>query len=247
MHPAANTLPATPADGVVEFRQYQLHPGRRDALVSLFDRAFVESQEAVGMRVIGQFRDLADPDRFTWLRGFADMAARRRGLEAFYGGPVWAAHQAEANATMADSDNVLLLRPAWPGSGVPAAGRPARDMTAAARGLVDATIFYLREPASAGVLEIARDPATRALRRGGASSTAWYVTEAAANDFPRLPVRAGEQVLLGLAVFPDAAGFDAFSAGGAWNREVAPLLQPHLSRAPETHRLQPTARSALRA
>jgi hypothetical protein len=30
---------------------------------------FVETQEATGMRVIGQFRDLGDPNRFVWLRG----------------------------------------------------------------------------------------------------------------------------------------------------------------------------------
>jgi hypothetical protein len=35
------------------------------------------------MRVIGQFTDLDRADRFVWLRGFADMAARRAGLESF--------------------------------------------------------------------------------------------------------------------------------------------------------------------
>ena len=38
------------------------------------------------MRVIGQFTDLDRPDHFVWLRGFADMAARRAGLESFYAG-----------------------------------------------------------------------------------------------------------------------------------------------------------------
>lgn len=41
---------------IVELRQYTLHPGMRDVLIELFDREFVESQEAVGMKVIGQFR-----------------------------------------------------------------------------------------------------------------------------------------------------------------------------------------------
>lgn len=40
-----------------------LHPGRRDELIDLFDRAFVESQEATGMTIIGQFRDLDRADR----------------------------------------------------------------------------------------------------------------------------------------------------------------------------------------
>src|SRR5437016_8439463 len=41
---------------IVELRQYTLHPGQRDVLIDLFDREFVESQEALGMKVIGQFR-----------------------------------------------------------------------------------------------------------------------------------------------------------------------------------------------
>jgi hypothetical protein len=60
---------------VVELRQYTLRPGQRDVLIDLFDQEFVESQEADGMAIVGQFRDLDDPDRFTWIRGFASMPA----------------------------------------------------------------------------------------------------------------------------------------------------------------------------
>src|SRR5512138_1028911 len=78
---------------IVELRQYLLHPGQRDTLIDLFDRELVETQEATGMTLIGQFRDLDDPDCFVWLRGFADMPARLRALHAFYGGPVWKKHR----------------------------------------------------------------------------------------------------------------------------------------------------------
>src|SRR4051812_11734754 len=104
---------------VIELRQYELRPGQREVLVELFDREFVESQEALGARLIGQFRDLDRPDWFVWLRGFADMDARLRALTDFYGGSVWKANSAAANATMIDVANVLLLRPAQPGGGFP--------------------------------------------------------------------------------------------------------------------------------
>lgn len=100
-----------PAPRIVELRQYLLQPARRDDLIELFDREFVESQEAVGMDVLGQFRDVDRPDYFVWLRRFKDMESRRESLAAFYGGPVWAQHAKAANSTMIDSDNVLLLRP----------------------------------------------------------------------------------------------------------------------------------------
>ena len=104
-----------PIGGVIELRQYTLRPGTRDAFAALFDAELAEPQEAAGMRVLGQFRDLDRPDMFVWLRGFPDMEVRRRALHAFYDGPVWAAHRDAANGMMLDSDDVLLLEPAGTG------------------------------------------------------------------------------------------------------------------------------------
>lgn len=132
-----------------ELRQYKLVPGKRDVLIELFEREFVETQEAVGMNVIGTFRDMDDPDRFVWLRNFPDMECRARSLAAFYGGPVWKAHREAANATMIDSDNVLLLRPAWAGSGFANDGvRAPRGSKVLPKGLVVATICTLAAPAT---------------------------------------------------------------------------------------------------
>src|SRR5579885_1129269 len=97
---------------VLELRQYTLRPGRRDELIELFERQFIETQEALGISVIGLFRDARRPDRFVWIRGFPDMKFRRKSLEAFYDGPYWERYSEAANATMLDSGNVLLLRPA---------------------------------------------------------------------------------------------------------------------------------------
>ncbi|GLW12556.1 hypothetical protein Misp01_76840 [Microtetraspora sp. NBRC 13810] len=114
---------------VIELRQYTLRPDGRDVLIELFDREFVESQEVLGMSVAGQFRDEDDPDRFVWLRGFADMESRRAALTAFYlDGAVWKEHGPAANATMEDSSDVLLLRPCAPLPGQ--AARPPAGATA---------------------------------------------------------------------------------------------------------------------
>jgi hypothetical protein len=85
---------------VFELRQYTLYGGQRDTLISLFEKNFIESQEAVGAHVVGTFRDLDDPDRFVWLRGFRDMPARQQSLQDFYGSSAaWSAHKNEANAS----------------------------------------------------------------------------------------------------------------------------------------------------
>src|SRR6202162_2076120 len=69
---------------LIELRQYTLHAGQRDVLIRLFDREFIETQEALGIAVIGQFRDLDRPDRFVWIRGFVNADARGQELAAFY-------------------------------------------------------------------------------------------------------------------------------------------------------------------
>jgi hypothetical protein len=94
---------------IVELRQYTLLPGRRDELIELFDREFVESQDACGMRILGQFRDLDRPDRFVWLREFPDMDSRLKALNDFYTGPVWKANSAKANATEHAENNYPAL------------------------------------------------------------------------------------------------------------------------------------------
>lgn len=247
---------ATAASGadtqaVVELRQYTLHTGQRDALIELFESEFIEAQEACGMRVLAQFRDLDDPDRFVWLRAFGDMTSRRAALESFYGGEVWQAHRAAANATMIDSDNVLLLRPLDAASRFNLAGRtragrgPSADDTAADdAGLIVATIYPLRKPASAALSARLRQHLEPHWNSAGARPLASFVTESAENTFPRLPVRRGETVLVTFVAFADETAHRRFVASVASDADAA--LQPYLARAPETLRLRPTRRSLLR-
>lgn len=99
-------------DTIYEFRDYTLQPGQREVLISLFEREFIEPQEALGAHVRAIFRDLDRPDRFVWIRSFADAQSRFAALDGFYTGPVWQKHRTAANTTIVDSDNVMQLRPA---------------------------------------------------------------------------------------------------------------------------------------
>ncbi|MEU4524994.1 NIPSNAP family protein [Amycolatopsis sp. NPDC024027] len=116
------TEPYSAFETVVELRRYTLHPGRRDELIELFEREFVEPQEAAGAHLFGLFRSRASPDEFVWLRGFRSMSERKAALAQFYFGPVWKEHRSAANETMIDSDNVLLLRPLRRGLASPPPG-----------------------------------------------------------------------------------------------------------------------------
>lgn len=238
-------------DNVIELRQYTLHPGQRDVLIELFEREFVETQEAVGMHVIGAFRDLDAPDRFVWLRGFVSMDARREALQAFYGGPVWQRHRDAANATMIDSDDVLLLRPASPDGGAPVATRPRPAVgEVSAEGALCLGICSLNAPAEQGfAARFDRDLAPH-LQAQGARIVACFLTDPSENTFPRLPVREGERVFVWIAHFDDVTALDAhlraLRSNADWKDALASALLEELREAPQLLRLSPTSRSELR-
>ncbi len=235
---------------VVELRQYTLHPGKRDVLIDLFDREFVETQEALGIKVIGQFRDLDHPDRFVWLRGFRDMTSRAKALSDFYGGPVWKAHREAANATIIDSDNVLLLRPALPMSGFLLESRPPVGSDEVPKSLVVATIYYSAGPVAPDFVNFFEHTLRPVAASLGATISAYFVTENSENTFPALPVRAGENVFVCFSTFPDLAAYGnyvaALSRSEQWRDEISTALTRYLEKTPEVLKLSPTARSQLR-
>ena len=237
---------------VVELRQYTLHPGKRDILIELFDREFIEPQEALGIRVIGQFRDLDHPDRFVWLRGFRDMNSRAKALSDFYGGPVWKTHRQAANATMIDSDNVLLLRPAQPTAGFSLENmkRPPAGSDEVPTSLIVATIYYFERPVPSDFIYFFEQTFKPVANSLGARISAYFMTENSENTFPALPVREDENVLVWFSTFQDSAAYEnyeaALSQSERWRDEVSAGLTRYVDKAPEILKLSPTARSQLR-
>jgi hypothetical protein len=236
---------------IVELRQYTLHAGRRETLIELFEREFIESQEALGMSVIGQFRDRDDANRFVWLRGFPSMAARGEALGSFYGGPVWQAHREAANATMLDSDNVLLLHhtPGSAGFALAARHDGGHAEERPAESVVVATIHYL-DDASAGFARFFAAAMMPTIAAAGGRVLATLATEGAKNNFPRLPVRERETVFVWFGRFPDLAAHERFGAAlrhaEDWREGASPEILRQFMRKPEVLTLIPTRRSLLR-
>ncbi len=218
-------------DQVFELRRYRLRPGARERLIGLFEERFVAPQQAAGMAVLGRYRMKDDPDAFVWLRSYSTMERRRQALETFYDGPVWQAHRDAANATMINSDNVLLLRPAWDGSGVAeSAGREA--------GVVVATVCYCAPGTAAALADLYRTKLLPVEQAVGGTLLGAFVTEHAENTFPRLPVRAGEETFVRLVAYDDrpravaawtalrAAPGWAFHDARIWRDDETMLLEP---------------------
>jgi len=221
---------------VFELRNYEMRPGGRDVLIDMFERHFLESQEALGAYVLGIFRDLDDPNRFVWMRGFENAQTRFAALDGFYTSPIWREHRSAANATMIDSDNVHQLRPV-------SAEALTQPSTLPPPGASDAVIVVRTYPLSrygdeAFAARYAREALPR-LYELGAPPIATLATEHAPNAYPRLPVRDGETVFVTLTRFENA---DAFKQ----TRVALTHIDAELSALPELMRLAPTPRSRLR-
>jgi hypothetical protein len=235
---------------VVDLRQYTLHPGLRDDLIRVFDEAFVEGQEEHGLHIVGQFRDLDDPDRFVWLRGFTDLPARAAALNGFYYGPVWKERGAEANETMKDSDNALLLRPIELRDGYPppGAGRPPIGATEIPPSVIAGAVYH-RRSIDDGFAEYFAEQIAPVLTGTGASLTATFETLVAENNFPALPLR-DEIVLTWFASFPSDTAYAEhrrqLDASATWQDKVLPEIARRSIAPPQQLRLRPTARSQFR-
>jgi aryl-alcohol dehydrogenase-like predicted oxidoreductase len=106
--------------------------------------------------------------------------------------------------------------------------------------MVDITVFSLHDAASPPLLDFCRERMTSTLQRRGALAQGWYVTETSPNNFPRLPVREGENVLVVVAVFRERSE-------ESWQRDVAQALSQWLAKQPHSMKLLPTTRSAIHA
>lgn len=235
---------------ILELRMYTVRKGRRDEMIELFDRELIEPREDVGIQIIGQFRDVDNSKRWTWLQGFNDMQSRAEALNAFYTSSAWKANAKAANATIVDSGNVLLLHPARPDSGfkLKVGKRPPRESTMPQAGFVSATIYYFDEPVSEEFIEYFEEIMRPILKKCGAKLLGYFVTEESPNSYARLAIREGEHVFVWLAGFPESEAHERWirqlKESKAWG-EVQSSIKKFIIKEPETMRLTPTPRSRL--
>ena len=179
------------------------------------------------------------------------MPSRAQALKDFYGGPVWKSHREAANATMIDSDNVLLLHPATPTSGFSLGNRerpgPGSDETRSE--LIVATIYYFDAPVDSDFVQFFDKTMKPAVTGSGATVLAYFATEHGENTFPALPVREGENVFIWFARFNDPVAYErqiaALTQSPHWRDEISKELSRRLKREPEILKLSPTTRSLL--
>jgi hypothetical protein len=167
------------------------------------------------------------------------MQCRANALAAFYGGDVWKKWGSEANATMLNSDNVLLLKS--PGHEV------AFSSSYGHCGIVTISVCSLAPGREMDFAAEWRNKVRPVLTASGARIDASFVTERSPNSFPRLPVREGETVFVCVSAFLDEEHHIRYigklAVSQAWNALALPWLDAQLWRPLETATLSPTRQS----
>jgi len=74
---------------IIEMRTYKTKPGRREEFLQLFRSKSIPAHEEIGMKILGPFRSIEDPDTFFFMRGFPDLQSREPMKAKFYEGEFW--------------------------------------------------------------------------------------------------------------------------------------------------------------
>jgi NIPSNAP len=231
---------------VIEFRRYTIKEGEREHFAEYFESYFPEAFQQIGAILFGQFFERKNPVVFTWIRGFKNTDARAVINASFYYGPLWREHTSTMNSLMVDSDNVLLLRPLSPESGIPVLPSvdPVREGKDA-QGVVIAQIFAVKANSVDAFAQLAEATFAR-YRAAGAREAGVLVTLDAPNNFPQLPVRTDGPYLVWLGIVKDSHTLDTRFTPLV-ERSLQSLSATGLLRgAPELVILDPTRRSRLR-
>jgi hypothetical protein len=103
---------------IIEMRTYVTKPGKRSAFLEIFHAKSVPAHREIGMKLLGPFLSIEDPDTFFFMRGFPDLPSREPMKAAFYEGDLWKRELESVLLPMLERYEVVLVddpdgRVAW--------------------------------------------------------------------------------------------------------------------------------------
>jgi len=94
---------------IIEMRTYKLKPGCLAKFLEIFRDKSMPAHAEIGMKILGPFPSLEDPDTFFFMRGFPDLASREPMKSKFYEGELWKAELENVLMPMIENYNVVLV------------------------------------------------------------------------------------------------------------------------------------------
>lgn len=94
---------------IIEMRTYKLKPGKRAQFLEIFCSKSVPAHTEIGMKILGPFLSIEDPDTFFFMRGFPDLPSREPMKARFYDGELWKRELENVLMPMIDKYDVVLV------------------------------------------------------------------------------------------------------------------------------------------
>src|SRR5262249_53462203 len=94
---------------IIEMRTYKTKPGLRSKFLEIFRTKSMPAHAEIGMKILGPFLSVEDPDTFFFMRGFPDLASREPMKAKFYEGTLWKSELESLLMPMLDKYEVVLV------------------------------------------------------------------------------------------------------------------------------------------
>jgi NIPSNAP len=94
---------------IIEMRTYKLKPGKRSEFLEIFRSKSVPAHDEIGMKILGPFLSIEDPDTFFFMRAFPDLQSREPMKAKFYEGELWKRELENVLMPMIDNYQVVLV------------------------------------------------------------------------------------------------------------------------------------------
>jgi hypothetical protein len=90
-------------------RTYKLKPGTRSRFLEIFRSRSVPAHTEIGMKILGPFLSVEDPDTFFFMRGFPNIESREPMKARFYEGELWKGELENILMPMIEKYEVVLV------------------------------------------------------------------------------------------------------------------------------------------
>jgi len=94
---------------IIEMRTYKTTPGMRSRFLEIFHSKSIPAHREIGMKILGPFNSIEDPDTFFFMRGFPDLASREPMKAKFYEGELWKSELESMLMPMIEKYEVVLV------------------------------------------------------------------------------------------------------------------------------------------
>jgi hypothetical protein len=94
---------------IIEMRTYKLKPGTRSEFLDIFRTKSIPAHDEIGMKILGPFLSIEDPDTFFFMRGFPDLESREPMKAKFYEGELWKQELESRLMPMIEKYEVVLV------------------------------------------------------------------------------------------------------------------------------------------